>query len=109
MVRDITVIGGTLFPHKNIHKLTRLSPNGKDQNQIHHLMIHGKWRSSLTDVSVRRGADVSSDHHLVTADIKLKLKRTGPTPKGSPRFDVCMLKDPFIKEKFTIQLRNPGF
>lgn len=55
---------------------------------------------------MRRGADVSSDQYLVTADIKLKLRRAGPSFKGTSRFDVCKLKDPAIKKKFTIQLRN---
>ena len=48
------VIGGTLFPHRNIHKLTWNSPNGIDRNQFDHLMINGKWRRSLLDVKVRR-------------------------------------------------------
>ena len=59
------VIGGT--PHQEIHKITWCSPNGRDRNQIDHLMINGKRRSSLQDVKVRRGADIGSDHHLVTA------------------------------------------
>ena len=59
------VIGDTLFPHKTIHKLTCCSPNGRDKNQIDHLLINGKWRGSLREVW--RGADVASDHHLVTA------------------------------------------
>lgn len=58
--------------HKNIHKLTWISPNGKDQNKIDHLMINEKWRGSLRNVKVRKGADVSSDQYLVTADIKPK-------------------------------------
>ena len=86
--------------------MTWISPNGRDLNQIDHLLINGKWRRSLRDVKVRRGADVFSDQHLVTADIKLKLKRSGPTPKGTPRFDVCLLKDSTIKKRFTVQLRN---
>ena len=55
-------IGGSLFPHKEIHKLTWYSPNGRDQNQIGHFLINGIWRRSLTDVRVKSGADVGSDH-----------------------------------------------
>ena len=56
------IIGGTLFPHHNILKLTWTSQNGRDQNQIDHLMVNSMWRCSLLDVRVRRGADAGSDH-----------------------------------------------
>jgi hypothetical protein len=70
------IIGGTLLTHHDIHILTWNSPNGRDRNQIDHLMINGVWRHSLLDVKVKRIADVVSDHHLVTAYIKIKLKKT---------------------------------
>ena len=40
-VMNNLVIGGTLFTHLDIHKLTWNSPNGRDSNQIDHLMING--------------------------------------------------------------------
>jgi len=58
------IIVGSLFPHRNINKLTWTSPNGRDQNQTDHLMVNNMWRRFLLDVRVRRGADASSDHHL---------------------------------------------
>ena len=60
-----------LSAHKEIHKVTWISPNQRDMKQIDHILISGKWRRSLQDVHFRRGADVGSDHHLVVAHIKL--------------------------------------
>jgi len=100
------VIGGTIFPHRDIHKLTWCSPNGRDRNQIDHLMINGTWRRSLLDVKVRRGADVGSNHHLVTAYVKLKLRSTCRKPSCNQRFNTDNLKEPSAKNAFITQLRN---
>ncbi|CAM4528809.1 unnamed protein product [Lepidochelys kempii] len=95
------VIGGTLFQHREIHKLTWCSSNGRDKNQIDHMMTNGKWRHSLTDVKVKRGADIGSNHHLVTASVKLKLRSVG---QGS--YDIDKLKSSEIQKAFILQLKN---
>ena len=63
------IIGGTTFPHKNIHKLTWKSPDGRTINQIDHVIINKKRRRSLLDVKEYRGADVSSDHYMLFAKL----------------------------------------
>ncbi|RUS75817.1 hypothetical protein EGW08_016409 [Elysia chlorotica] len=95
------VIGGTLFQNQDIHKLTWCSPNERDINQIDHLMINGTWRS-LLDVKAMRG----SDHHLVMATLRLKLRRSGPRPSGQRRFGVDKLKDNKTRSSFILQVRN---
>ena len=67
------VIGGSLFPHKDTHKITWVAPNQHTFNQIDHIAFSKKWKRSLLDVHSYTGADVASDHHLVVAQIRLKL------------------------------------
>ena len=91
------VVGETLFLHPTTHKFTWFSPNGRNKNQIDHIAINGTWRRFLLDDRVRRGADVGSDHHLVTARIRLKLRRIYRQQTGHRRFDVNKLGDRAVK------------
>ena len=100
------VIGGTLFPHKQLHKPTWVSPDGRTTNQIDHIAISSRWRSSLLDVRAKRGADVASDHHLVIGEVKIKLStRRQPRPTRW-RYDVDKLKDGYNKQCFELALSN---
>ena len=88
------VIGGSVFTHIRIHKATWVSPDQVTENHIDRIGINKMFRRSLQDVRVMRGADVASDHHLVTARLKLKLRRNGVEhERGKARYNVNFLKD----------------
>lgn len=44
------VIGGSVFPHKNIHKVTWTSQDHITENQIDHTCISKKFRRSMQNV-----------------------------------------------------------
>ena len=88
------VIGGSVFPYKIIHKATWVSPDQVTENQIDHIGINKMFRRSVQDVRVKRGADVASDHYLVTARLKLKLRRNYiDQERRKGRYNVDYLKD----------------
>jgi hypothetical protein len=55
------IIKGTIFTHKNTHKVTWRSPDGKTMNQIDHILIQKEHSSNLKDVRCKRGVNVDSD------------------------------------------------
>ena len=57
-------------------------------------MINGTCRRSLLDVRAKRGADVGSDHHMVVAAVRVKLRTTGGKRPGRRYFDVEKLHNP---------------
>ena len=101
------VIGGSVFPHKKIHKATWRHPNGINENQIDHIAYSRKFRRCFTDVKVMRGATVGSDHNLLLGKIKLKLKRNWKDKtQNRQKFNTTLLKNPAKKEEFQIALQN---
>ena len=72
------VIANTLFQqHKRLYTWT--SPNGQQRNQIDYILCNPRWRSSIQSENTRPGADCCSDHQLLTANFRLKLKKMGKT------------------------------
>merc|ERR1711874_757002 len=103
------VIGGSVFPHKRIHKATWISPDHKTENQIDHMCVSKKFRRSMEDVRVYRGADVGSDHNLVMGKFKLKLKRIGGANGNQEKrikYNTQFLASRDTQEKFKLALKN---
>ena len=57
------------------------SPDGQHQNQIDYILCSQRWRSSIQSVKTRPGADCGSDHELLIAKFRLKLKKVGETTR----------------------------
>ena len=100
------IIGGSVFPHRRIHKATWLSPDHRTENQIDHICIGQKFRRSMQDVRVQKGADAASDHHLVLARMKLKLKNREVKRSTRTQYIVDFLKDRVTTETFRFTVRN---
>ena len=60
----------------------------------------------MQDVRVKRQADVGSDHNLLIAKLSLKLRKARIAYSRNQRFDTNKLKDPKVKQGFSIALRN---
>ena len=49
--------------------------DGQHQNQIDYILCSHRWRSSIQSAKTRQGADWGSDHELLIAKFRLKLKK----------------------------------
>jgi endonuclease/exonuclease/phosphatase family metal-dependent hydrolase len=59
-----------MFPHRNSHKYTWTSPDGKTHNQIDRILVDRRRHSNVLDVRAFRAADCESDHYLVVAKVR---------------------------------------
>ena len=58
---------------------TWTSPDGQHQNQIDYILCSQRWRSSIQSTKTRPAADCGSDHELLIAKFRLKLKKVEKT------------------------------
>ena len=73
------VIANTLSQQHNRRLYTWTSPDGQYQNQIDYILCSQRWRSSIQSAKTKLGADCGSDHELLIAKFRLKLKKVGET------------------------------
>ena len=60
---------------------TWTSSDGRHQNQIYYVLCNQRWRSSIQSAKTRPGADCGSDHELLIAKFRLKLKKVEKTTR----------------------------
>ena len=75
------VTANTLFQQHKRRLYTRTSPDGQYWNKIDYILCSRRWRSSIQSAKTRLGADCGSDHELLIAKFRLKLKKVGKTAR----------------------------
>ena len=94
------VIANTLFEKHKRRLYTWTSPDGQYRNQIDYILCSQRWRSTIQSEKIRPGADCGSDHELLIAKFRLKLKKAGKTTR-SFRYDLNQ-----IPYDYTVEVRN---
>ena len=70
------------------------------QNQIDYILCSQRWTSSIRSEKTRLGADCGSDHELLIAKFRLKLKKVEKTTRPFR----CDLNQ--IPYDYTVEVRN---
>jgi len=100
-------VASTKFPHRDIHKGTWRSPDGRTINQIDHVLIDRRHGSMLLDVRSWRGADTNSDHMLVSCRMAMRISKNPERQyRTIRRFDTPKLENENTATRFQLELRN---
>ena len=75
------VIANTLFQQHKRRLYTWISTNGQHRNMIDYILCSQRWRSFIQSAKTRPGADCGSDHELLIAEFRLKLKKVEKTAR----------------------------
>ena len=94
------VIANTLFQQHNRWLYIQTLPDGQNQNQTDYILCSRRWRGSILSAKIRLGADCGSDHELLIAKFRFKLKKLGKTSRPF-RYDLNQ-----IPYGYTVEVTN---
>ena len=98
--KNTLVIANTLFQQHKRQLYTWTSPDGQYWNQIDYILCSQRRRNSIQSAKRRLGADCGSDHELLIAKFRLKMKKVGKTTRPL-RYDLNQ-----IPYDYTVEVRN---
>jgi len=94
------IVSNTWFQQHKRRLYTWTSPGGEYRNQIDYILIKKRWRSAISSVKTMPGADCGTDHELLVAKIKVKLKKVKGN-KAPLRYDLQN-----IPVEYNVEIRN---
>ena len=94
------VIANILFQQHRRRLYMCTSPDGQYQTLIDYALCSQRWRSSTQSAKTRLGADCGSDHEVLIAKFRHKLKKVGKTTRLF-RFDLNQ-----IPYDYTVEMTN---
>lgn len=99
------MLANSWFRHKRAHKVTWHCNTGKVSKEIDHFLFSNRFKSSVQDVRVKRGACIGSDHNMTVAKISLRLRRCHKG-KHNPVFDFNKLGKFSDASSFALTIEN---
>ena len=93
-------IMNTFFQHKRIHKYTWYRDSLGQRSLIDFCIVSADLFSTVSDVRVKRGAELSTDHHLVVCTLKSLKKRKTFRPRETYRIKWESLADKEVQTAF---------
>ena len=89
------IIVNTLFKQYKRRLYTWTSQDGQYRYQIEYILCSQRWRRSIQSAKTRRGANCGSDHELLIAKFRLKVKKVGKTTRPF-RYDLNQIPYDYI-------------
>ena len=100
MPRECTGNSKHPLPTTQEKTLQWTSPDGQHRNQTDYILCSQGWRSSIQSTKIRLGADCGSDHELLIAKFRLKLKKVWKTTRPF-KYDINQ-----IPYDYTVEVTN---
>jgi len=94
------VIANTLFQQHKRRLYPWTSSDVQHRNQTDYILCSQRWRRFIQSAKTRPGADCGSEYELLTAKLRLKLKKVQKTTR-SFRYDLNQ-----IPYDYTVEVRN---
>ena len=102
-------IMNTFFQHRDAHKYTWYRPSLGQKSLINFCIVSEDLFSDVLDVRVKRGAELSTDHHLVVCSLRFSKPWLNRQPKKSPvafRIKWEALEDKKVRKQFTSSMSS---
>ena len=90
-------IMNTFFQHREVHKYTWYRPSMDQKSLIDFCIVSSDLFSDVLDVRVKRGAELSTDHHLVVCS--LRLSKPWPNKRSNWSSVIYLIKWEALEDK----------